>query len=103
MNRSEAASLTAALMTRKGEAQPSRLFALTPPVVPAPRPARPEQPVVPAKDRRRLTLRLDPERHMRLKLAAAHLDISLQDILIAALDAHLAREAPCPCLAADPK
>jgi len=100
MNRSEAASLTAALMTRKGEAQPSRLFALTPPVVIAPRPERPD---VPAKDRRRLTLRLDPERHMRLKLAAAHLDLSLQDILIAALDAHLAREAPCPCLAADPK
>jgi hypothetical protein len=103
MNRSEAASLTASLMTRKGEAQPSRLFALTPPPVvtaAAPRPARPE---APAKDRRRLTLRLDPERHMRLKLAAAHLDLSLQDILIAALDAHLAREAPCPCLAADLK
>jgi hypothetical protein len=87
-------------MTRKGEAQPSRLFALAPPIVkPAPRPEKPE---VPAKDRRRLTLRLDPERHVRLKLAAAHLDLSLQDILIAALDAHLAREAPCPCLA-DPK
>lgn len=101
MNRSEAASLTAALMTRKGEAQPSRLFTLAPPVVTAP--PRLKRPETPAKDRRRLTLRLDPERHMRLKLAAAHLDLSLQDILIAALDAHLAREAPCPCLASDPK
>ena len=101
MNRSEAASLTAALMTRKGEAQPSRLFALAP-LVTAPAP-RAQKPDVPAKDRRRLTLRLDPDRHMRLKLAAAHLDRSLQDILIAALDAHLAREAPCPCLGSDPK
>ena len=100
MNRLEAAQLTAALMTRKGEAQPSRLFTLPTPVAPAPRPERPD---VPAKDRRRLTLRLDPERHMRLKLAAAHLDLSLQDILIAALDAYLAREAPCACLASDPK
>ena len=100
MNRPDAASLTAALMTRKGAAQPSRLFAL-PTQVTAP---RIEAPVAtPAKDRRRLTLRLDPERHMRLKLAAAHLDLSLQEILIAALDAHLSREAPCACLAPDAK
>ena len=102
MSRPDAAALTAALLVRKGEAAPSRLFALpTPVLAPTPRPELP--PLPPAKDRRRLTLRLDPERHMRLKLAAAHLDLSLQEILIAALDSHLAREAPCACLAADAK
>ena len=99
MSRSDAAELTAALMSRKGEAQPSRLFVMTP-LVPAPRRDGPE---APAEDRRRLTLRLDRERHMRLKFAAAHLGISLQDLMIAALDAHLAREAPCICCAVDPK
>ncbi|HEX9835508.1 MAG TPA: hypothetical protein VGB90_01565 [Alphaproteobacteria bacterium] len=58
-------------------------------------------------DRRRITLRLDPGRHVRLKLASAHLDRSIQDILIDALDDHLARVAPnvaeggCACLAGE--
>jgi hypothetical protein len=101
VSRPDAAALSASLLVRKGDAQPSRLFALPTPMPAAPRPERVDP--TPAKDRRRLTLRLDPERHMRLKLAAAHLDISLQEMLIAALDAHLAREAPCACLGADLK
>jgi len=100
VSRPDAAALTAALMARKGAAQPSRLFAVASTAAAAPRPGRPAPP---AKDRRRITLRLDAERHMRLKLAAAHLELSLQDILIAALDAYLAREAPCACLAAEPE
>ncbi len=54
--------------------------------------------------RRRITLRLDAARHRRLKLAATHLGVSLQDVLIAALDGHLTRVAPgivsggCACL-----
>jgi hypothetical protein len=107
--KSEASPLTASLLARKGAATPSPLFAVptaapraqvTPfATKPVERPV--EQPVAKPddlRDRRRLTLRLDPDRHMRLKLATAHLDISLQDFLIAALDAHLAREAPCACL-----
>lgn len=131
MSRPDAAMLTASLMVRKGAAQPSRLFTLPTPVAqPLPSPAAKAGAPAPAAtapvpasaasvpaatarapaatefstlDRRRLTLRLDPDRHLRLKLAAAHLHLSLQELLIAALDAHLAREAPCACLASEPK
>ena len=118
MNRPEAAALTASLLARKGEAAPVaaplRLFAVaqpgdaSPPVRPAPSAARPVAERASADgalaDRRRITLRLDPARHVRIKLAAAHLKMSLQDVVIAALDAHLARLAPaiegggCACL-----
>ena len=126
--KSGASPLTASLLARKGTAVPSRLFAVAPPPA-APRIAEPriveprivESRIVESrptalaaapstalsrkhilKNRRRITLRLDPDQHMRLKLAGAHLGMSLQDIMIAALDAHLVREAPCPCLA-EPK
>jgi len=121
--KSGASPLTASLLARKGTAVPSRLFAVAPPPA-APRIAEPRiveprivesRPTALAaapstalsrkhilKNRRRITLRLDPDQHMRLKLAGAHLGMSLQDIMIAALDAHLVREAPCPCLA-EPK
>ncbi|MDX1575866.1 MAG: hypothetical protein R3285_06715, partial [Kiloniellales bacterium] len=49
----------------------------------------------------RVSLRLDPERHLRLRLLAAHGCMSLQETLIAALDAYLGEEArnlPCDCL-----
>ncbi len=125
MERSPAAMLTRSLLVRKGAAMP------TPP---APPPANEladgaREPVphlvllghdVPppagrrrftgggggrSRDRRRISLRLDPARHRRLKLAATHLGVSLQDVLIAALDSHIARVAPglveggCTCLA----
>lgn len=49
----------------------------------------------------RISLRLDPERHLRLRLLAAHGCLSLQEALIAALDAYLGEEAQyfsCKCL-----
>lgn len=56
--------------------------------------------------RRRISLRLDPARHLRLKLVAAHLRQSAQEILTAALDDYLDKAgaaAPvakrCVCLA----
>jgi hypothetical protein len=55
--------------------------------------------------RARLTLRLDPCRHLRIRLAAAHLNRSLQEIMIDALDRHLTEIHPtivdgdCSCLA----
>lgn len=56
--------------------------------------------------RAKLSVRLDPDRHLRLKLAAAHLRRSSQTIMIEALDAFLADMAPalatdCACLNKD--
>jgi hypothetical protein len=52
----------------------------------------------------RLSLRLDPHRHLRLKLLAAHSHRSIQETLIDALDIYLAeqsqsiRDGSCTCL-----
>ncbi len=52
----------------------------------------------------RVSLRLDPERHLKMKLAAAHGRQSVQDFLVSALDRHLDRIAEtlaagkCGCL-----
>ena len=54
--------------------------------------------------RARISLRLDDERHLRLKLTAAHLQKKLQDVVIAALDGYLDQIGPavmngnCACL-----
>ncbi|MCB9960304.1 MAG: hypothetical protein H6843_17035 [Rhodospirillaceae bacterium] len=54
----------------------------------------------------KLTLRLDRERHLRLKLVGAHSRRSVQEILTSALDEYLDRVVPeafngrCACLAA---
>lgn len=54
--------------------------------------------------RARLSVRLDPHRHLRLKLLAAHHRMSLQETVVAALDAYLGDEADqvnrgqCDCL-----
>jgi hypothetical protein len=70
-------------------------------------PARPVTPArQPARRRRRpedgrvaLTLRLDRERHLRLKIFAARRNRSSQDVLVRALDAYLeACGADCACL-----
>ena len=45
-------------------------------------------------DRVRVTMRIDPERHFRLKLVAAHLNQSTQDVLSTALDCYLDQVAP---------
>ncbi len=52
----------------------------------------------------RLSLRLDPHRHLRLKLLTAHSHRSIQETLIDALDAYLVdqgqsiRDGSCTCL-----
>lgn len=49
-----------------------------------------------------LTLRLDKERHFRLKLLSAHRNLSGQELMIEALDAlleqHRTKISGCPCL-----
>lgn len=104
------ASLNARLLARKGDARPapiegSESRARPAPAGPAPAPgtgptALPGDP--PAGDprsRARVSLRLDDARHRRLRLAAIHLDASLQQVLTAALDHYLAQVTPdCPCM-----
>lgn len=80
------AKLTGALLARKGSAVPAGH---------APGPAR--QPVHPAGSRAggatekhvKLSLRLDAERHHRLRLTAEHMGMSLQEVLVRALDSYL--------------
>ncbi len=150
----KAASLTSALLARKGAASPVGGFALPPPaepkasrpVAPGPVtlafPVAPSEPAirkaksgcasaVPTPDRAasrapalvaslqpcpdpaarmpgaappstggepseqsKLTLRVDRDMHLRLKLLAAHLHRSAQDIMLEALDEHLERIGP---------
>ena len=103
------AALTSSLLARKGGATPA--FPLIPSLGenhPHHRPvARPGLPVRTddSPTIAKLTLRLDRERHLKLKLAAAHLRMSAQEILTKALDQHLDDVIPtcieddCKCLA----
>ena len=116
----KAASLTGSLLARKGAAQPSGLTFLA--GVPsqgaaaAPRPAAaantPSAVAAPQRAEKtcgpvaKLTLRLDRDRHLRLKLASVHARRSIQEILTLALDEYLERVVPeafngrCACLSA---
>ena len=123
MNAPEAASLTSALLVRKGAAVPAGYVSLAAAVrgmrapemndalvgVPADsgkagatRPRRRRQSA--PDPRPRISLRLDGERHLKLKLTAAHLHKKLQDVVIAALDGYLDQVGPavmngnCACL-----
>ncbi len=117
----------------EGRMKPSRMFpeavlaairrrpANTSVQMPSPRSSKPVVPVArladlarrnapeigPKRDgRSRLSVRLDPVRHLRLKLVSAHTGKSLQNILIEALDEHIGRAAPklqagtCACFGA---
>jgi hypothetical protein len=122
----EPARLTSALLARKGQALPTGGFAhaklaLIPPQPaaakrnrqccdtlsssespPAPgrRPARQRGAV--AGDRVAFTVRLDRERHSRLKILAARRGRSCQEMLLRALDAYLeACATDCPSLRRD--
>jgi hypothetical protein len=115
--------LTSALLVRKGAAVPAGYVSLASAV----RGQRPtaEEPALeaplgrvaavasaPRRARRprtrdpraRISLRLDDQRHLKLKLTAAHLHKKLQDIVIAALDGYLEQIGPavmngnCACL-----
>ena len=103
------ASLNARLLARKGDARPAPIDtgegrarpAMARPSAgtwPAPA-AWPEEPAGDPRSRARVSLRLDDARHRRLRLAAIHLDASLQQLLTHALDQYLAQVAPdCPCM-----
>ena len=56
------------------------------------------------KNRVRMTLRLDEDHHLRIRLTAAHLNLNLQEFILAAIDSHLEQAGPlvldgsCACL-----
>lgn len=115
-----AASLTASLLVPKGKASAlgfapgAAPAAVTPPHIVKHSAGPPRRSAkggsfngtggsAPAK----FSLRLDPERHLRLKLLSAHAGKSRQGILIEALDRYLETQSPastggevCVCLAA---
>jgi|GEM_PF-1144648 len=122
------AALTSSLLARKGSAAPAdlHLVPLKRPAVPRPVPVAPYADPGPADgvpaqtqgcclgagaaealrhEIAKLTLRLDKVRHLRLKLLAAHMQISLQDLLVRALDNYAdqvaveATRGQCTCLA----
>jgi hypothetical protein len=84
----------AAVFGRKGLAE----------AAPRPGPAVPRH--VPARGRNepvQLTLRLDPERHRRLKIVAARTGRASCDLIREALDRHLPDACPdCVCLRGEP-
>ena len=118
-NPKEVASLTGALLARKGSAAPADIVgrpfgtlslvrggpSLAPVGSP---PSRPRPPVQSfsryAPERIKLSIRFDQSRHLKIKLAAAHLRLSVQDLLTTAVDSYLERIAPevlggsCACL-----
>ena len=120
MNAPEAASLTSALLVRKGAAVPAGYVSLAAavrgvrapeaeaagvtPITEAGKAARPRRRRATSDPRARISLRLDDERHLKLKLTAAHLHKKLQDGVIAALDGYLDQIGPavmngnCACL-----
>lgn len=116
-----AASLTGSLMARKGAAGPSRLeknehaeqhnSRPTPRLVSstpdAPRKraaAKPKKASGTASDKRRFTLRLSEDQHIRMRLASVHLHMSAQQMVMKALDQFLAESVPqirggdCACM-----
>ncbi len=112
MSSNGAAALTSSLIPRKGTAEPAGYIG--PRIAPASQ-SRPSENPGPRLnkatgrseiegERARITLRLDPERHLRLKLAAAHMQRNLQDLVTEALDLYLDAVGPdflegrCACL-----
>jgi len=115
------ASLSAALLVTKGNAQPSRglaqpmteravfsardtsLLGAAPIARTLPPAFAPSAPAT-ANALGRITLRVDEKQRLRLRLASAHLGKSRQTILLDALDHYLKRvlpgflHDPCPCI-----
>lgn len=88
------ASITGSLLVRKGEAGPSPAARAIPPRD-LPLDAWPEAQKAPSAlplpaAPHRLTFRLDDERHRRLAIASARLQLPAQHLLAAALDRYLA-------------
>ncbi len=108
MNMAPAAALTGALLVAKGHASPS---SFTPPpratvrplVTPATQPNR--RPAAKRTDgKTRVQLRVNSVRHLRLRIAAAQLDVSGNALMTAALDHYVDHVLPtliehrCQCL-----
>ncbi len=120
MHVKSAATLASGLLARKGDAVPTSLVVV--PVIarvhhgevkPGLPPLRRGLGGKPPHDggaapAAKLSVRLDDDRHRRLRLAALHLGRSGQQIMIEALDAYLERAAPailggqCACLQQKP-
>ena len=120
MNLLSPSKLTSALIARKGQAVPSGFGILAAsryagvPVTPnyeskdgtrsARRGAAPAKESERAADRVRVSLRLNEERHLRLRLTAAHMQTTLQEVMTQALDNYLNNISPevvrdnCLCL-----
>lgn len=127
MSMSGPAVLSSALLARKGTAVPTGYSPVRPDAgVPArtvPDTSRPEPVAAPVRlavaghgpagkpaksakpnERARVSVRLDKELHLKLKLSAAHLDQSLQDVVTDALEKYLEQLSPeilrseCRCL-----
>ena len=119
-----AASLTSSLMARKGTAGPSRLELQDEEhqekpqnthahLVPVPSgPAAKKAPAkkkaaAPAESKRRFTLRLTEDQHIRMRLASVHLHMSAQQMVMTALDKYLSKTVPhirggdCACVSED--
>ena len=115
MSAMKPARLTSALLTRKGMASPSAapasranmvelLQAQSP--LPAETPPAPATPVPasgrgdlsdrirPTEKRVRVSLRLDADRHLRVKLVATHLNQTLQSVFTQAIDEYFERHNP---------
>ena len=98
MIRHEAASLSEMLLVTKGSAEPTCFTARREPALLRGGKGRKR------KGERRISVRLDAQRHQRLRLAAAHRDQSGQALILAALDHYLEQvipkliEGPCRCL-----
>lgn len=125
MSKSRPAILSSALVARKGKAEPTGYTPVRPqdivsavyanqypeesnssrprPVL-APVPTSNNGPVPTDSRRARVSVRLDRDRHLKLRLTAAHLDNSLQDVMTDALDRYLEQISPdvlrtdCACL-----
>ena len=115
MNNMKVATLTSSLLARKGTAVPSA-FAPTamPPVPPAPTPSAPTPPAAAARKtpraaniggavarpkrdgtgRIKMSLRLKPDLHLKLKLVAAFRRESAQKLLVAAIERYLDQIVP---------
>jgi hypothetical protein len=86
---SEVAALSAGLLARKGGAVP---VTFVPKLVTAALARRKKAP--------RVAVRLDEERMLQLRLLAAHLGVTRQELLLRAFDAFVAQQKPvtCDCL-----
>jgi len=116
-----AASLTGDLMVRKGAAGPSYLElaeladdharrsrpTLVPPAQHRDKSKSTRKKAGETGEKRRFTLRLSDDQHLRMRLASVHLHMSSQQMVMIALDEYLAKTAPhihggcCDCVAGD--